>query len=142
VAEIAYEGMFILDTNRYGRDQSGVANQISELITKRNGTILVSRLWEERRLAYPINGQRKGTYWLTYFKMDSSELATLNREIQLNENVLRALVLKVDARIIDTLVTHAKAGPAEIARARRPEPVAAAASPVLAGIEVPEEIEN
>jgi small subunit ribosomal protein S6 len=134
--------MFILDTNRYGRDQSGVANQISELITKRNGTVLVSRLWEERRLAYPINGQRKGTYWITYFNMDSTELATLNREIQLNENILRAMVLKIDARIIDQLVANAKAGPAEIARARRPEPVAAAVSPVLAGIEVPEEIEN
>jgi small subunit ribosomal protein S6 len=131
--------MFLLDSNRYGRDPGGMANQISELITKRGGTILVSRLWEERRLAYPINGQRKGTYWLTYFRMDSKELSTLNRETHLNDNILRSLVLKVDSRIVDTLVTHAKAGPIEAAKAqaRRPEPVVAA--PVVAGIEVPDE---
>ncbi|HEX3869987.1 MAG TPA: 30S ribosomal protein S6 [Pirellulales bacterium] len=137
MAEIAYEGMFIIDANRYGRDPGGLANQISELITKRGGTILVSRLWEERRLAYPINGQRKGTYWLTYFRMDSNELTTLNREIHLNENIVRSLILKVDARIIDTLVEHAKAGPAEAARARRPEPAPVVAA--VAAVEGPEE---
>ncbi len=138
MAENAYEAMFILDTNRYGRDPGGMANQISELITRRGGEILVSRLWEERRLAYPINGQRKGTYWLAYFKLDAKELTTLNRETHLNENILRSLVLKVDPRIIDTLVDHAKAGPAEIARARRPEPTPQPVA-VGAGIEIPEE---
>ncbi|HWA98308.1 MAG TPA: 30S ribosomal protein S6 [Pirellulales bacterium] len=137
MAENAYEGMFIIDSNRYGRDPGGLANQISDLITKRGGTILVSRLWEERRLAYPINGQRKGTYWLTYFRMDSKELATLNRETHLNENVLRSLVLKVDSRLIDTLVAHAKAGPAEATKVRRPEPVVAAV-PAGAGEDIPD----
>jgi len=39
------------------------------------GEILVSRLWEERRLAYSINGQRKGVYWLVYFRLDGNRLA-------------------------------------------------------------------
>ena len=57
-----YEGMFILDSNRYSRDTVGVSGQISEMITKLGGEILASRLWEERRLAYPIDGHRKGAY--------------------------------------------------------------------------------
>jgi len=137
--EHAYEGMFILDSNRYGRDPAGVSGQIAAIITKLGGTMLISRMWEERRLAYPINGQRKGTYWMTYFRLDSQKLTTLNRDCQLNENIVRSLVLKVNPRIIDALVQHALAGPAEVARARRPEPVAAAAGPV---IEVPEESLN
>jgi len=67
--------MFILDSNRFGRDPDGVSGQISELIEKLGGEILVSRLWEERRLAYPIKGQRKGTYWLTYFRLAGGQLA-------------------------------------------------------------------
>ncbi len=106
-----YEGMFILDSNRYSRDAGGVANQISALITKSGGEILVSRLWEERRLAYPINGQRKGTYWLTYFRLDPKQVATINRDSQLNDNILRNLVIKIDGRIADALVSHAIAGP-------------------------------
>lgn len=129
-----YEGMFILDTNRYARDAGGVANQITSIITKCGGEILVSRLWEERRLAYPINGQRKGTYWLTYFKLDPKQVATVNRECQLNDNILRNLVIKIDARIADALVAHAIAGP----QAAKPAAEAPAA-PVSA---VDEEIEE
>jgi small subunit ribosomal protein S6 len=76
-------------------------------------------------LAYPIDGHRKGTYWLTYFKLESGELSPLNRQCQLNENIVRTLFLKVDPRITDALVSHALAGPASLRRA--PEPVAVAA---------------
>ena len=119
-----YEGMFILDSNRYSRDSSGVSGHIPEMIGKLGGEMLASRLWEERRLAYPIDGHRKGTYWLAYFKLDSVQLSTLNRQCQLSESILRTLFLKVDPRITDALVSHALAGPASLRRA--PEPVVAA----------------
>ena len=124
-----YEGMFILDSNRYSRDQVGVSGQIPEILQKLGGEILASRLWEERRLAYPIDGHRKGTYWLTYFKLDSGQLTALNRECQLSESILRTLFLKVDPRIADALVSHALAG--TIVQRRAPEPVAAAVAPTL-----------
>ena len=73
-----YEAMIIFDSNRYARDPNCVSAQIPELITKLGGEVLVSRLWNEQKLAYPINGQRKGTYWLTYFSLDSSKLADFN----------------------------------------------------------------
>jgi small subunit ribosomal protein S6 len=117
----AYEGMFIFDSNRYARDASGISAHITEMIQKFGGEVLVSRLWEERRLAYPIAGHRKGTYWLSYFKLDSNQVATIERECHLNENILRSLILKVEPRIVDALVSHALAGP-EAARPRRSEP--------------------
>jgi small subunit ribosomal protein S6 len=106
----SYEGMFILDSNRYGRDPESVSGRLSKAIEKAGGQMLVSRLWEERRLAYPIKGHRKGTYWLTYFRLDGKNLAGLERECKLNDTVLRAIFLKVDPRIIDALVEHAKTG--------------------------------
>ena len=69
-----YEAMFLFDSNRFGRDPDGTSGEIAELIEKAGGEILVSRLWEERRLAYTIKGQRKGTYWLMYIKLDASKL--------------------------------------------------------------------
>jgi len=106
-----YEGMFILDSNRYGRDPDGVSGQISGMIQKFGGEMLVSRLWEERRLAYPIKGQRKGTYWLTYFRLDGGQLGPLRRQCEINENIVRFLFLKVDPRIVDALVAHAQSAP-------------------------------
>jgi small subunit ribosomal protein S6 len=107
LAANVYEGMFILDSNRYGRDPETVSNQVPAMIEKLGGEMLVSRLWEERRLAYPIRGQRKGTYWLTYFRLDSGRLGDLRRQCQITDDILRVLFLKVEPRIVDALVAHA-----------------------------------
>ena len=127
-----YEGMYILDSNRYARDSAAVSGQIPEMIQKLGGEMLASRLWEERRLAYLIDGHRKGAYWLTYFKLDSGQLANLSRQCQLSESILRTLFLKVDPRIADALVSHALEGGASQRKAATapttaPAPVAAAA---------------
>jgi small subunit ribosomal protein S6 len=106
-----YEGMYIFDSNRFGQDPNKVSGQISEMVQKAGGEMLVSRLWEERRLAYPIKGHRKGTYWLTYFRLDGDQLTKVERQCQLNDNVLRVLFLSVDPRLVDMLVAHAQSAP-------------------------------
>jgi small subunit ribosomal protein S6 len=114
LAAIVYEGMFILDSNRFGRDHETVSGQIPTMIQKLGGEMLVSRLWEERRLAYPINGHRKGTYWLTYFRLDGTRLVELERQCQITDDILRVLFLKIDPRIVDALVAHALSAPAVV----------------------------
>jgi small subunit ribosomal protein S6 len=139
LAANVYEGMFILDSGRYGRDAEGVSSQIPKVIQEAGGEILVSRLWEERRLAYTLKGQRKGTYWLTYFRLPSGALRGLKQQFGLNDNILRMLMLKVDPKIVDTLVAHALAGPIALAEQRR----AAEAPKVEVPAEfVPPEIDN
>ena len=91
-----YEGMFILDPGRYSRDPGTVSQQISDLITQHGGTVLAARLWDERKLAYPIKGQKKGIYWLTYFTMPGDGLTGLERQCEINDDILRKLVLRVD----------------------------------------------
>ena len=123
-----YEGLFIFDSNRYARDPGGVSAQVEDFVQKLGGEVLVSRLWEERRLAYPIKGQRKGTYWLAYFRMDGKHLTALERECRLSESIMRSLVIKIDARIVDALVSHATAAvvdPSKARKAETPPPIAA-----------------
>ena len=103
-----YECFFLFDSNHYARDPGGVASNVQSLITDLGGEILVSRLWAEQRLAYPIKGHQKGTYWLTYMKLDTLKLKELNRACQLNESLLRFMFIKVDERLIDALVAHAQ----------------------------------
>jgi small subunit ribosomal protein S6 len=124
LAAYVYEGMVILDSNRYARDPEGVSGQITKVIQELGGEVLVSRPWEERRLAYPIKGQRKGTYWLTYFRLEGPRLAEVRRRCYLSESILRVLLLKVDPRIVDTLVEHALSGQIVQSRAAAIEPTA------------------
>lgn len=113
-----YENMVIFDSNKYAQDPGGVSATISSLVAKFGGEVLVSRLWNEQKLAYPMDGHRKGTYWLTYMRLDSLKLEEFNRQLTIDETVLRNLTLKVDPRLVEALVEHAKGNrprPAEMA---------------------------
>ena len=108
MAERVYEGMFLLDSNRYARDPSGVSGRIGEIIEKCGGKLEVSRLWAEQKLAYQMGRSRKGVYWLTYFTMDSNRLTELNRAAKLNGDIIRNLILALEPRLVETIVAHAK----------------------------------
>lgn len=116
--ENVYEGLFILNSDIYARNPDEISSQISRFIEEAGGEVLVSRHWEERRLAYPIKGHRRGTYWLAYFKLDTQRVKELTRQCQIVESILRFLFVKVDPRLVDAHIEHAKAGPI------RPEPEA------------------
>jgi small subunit ribosomal protein S6 len=122
-----YEGMFILDPAKFSRDPGAAAQQVADLITGHGGTVLAARLWDERKLAYPIKGHKKGIYWLTYFKMPGGNLTALERQCEITDEIIRKLVLKVDDRIADALVQHALAGEANVKRSTTtPAPAAPA----------------
>ena len=140
MAQNVYENMVILDSNKYAQDPNGLAGLVPGLVSKCGGEVLVSRLWNEQKLAYPIDGHRKGTYWLTYFRLDSQKLTEFNRELRISEVVLRQMTLKVEPRLVDALVEHAKGG----GKAKTIDVPAEPASAPTRGpaIEVPEEAAN
>ena len=108
MAENVYECMFIFNANTYAKNPAGVGKTVEEMVKSVDGEILASRLWNEQKLAYPINGHRKGAYWLTYARMESTTISKLNRACQLNDGILRHLVIKIDPRLVDTMVAVAK----------------------------------
>ena len=125
-----------------GDDIAGIAVHIGARVgaVAGPGEVLVTRLWEERRLAYPIKGQRKGTYWLYYFRGPTSMLTALNRQWEIHDGVLRHLTLKVHPHIVDAVIEHAKAGPTQHAPAAPAH--AGAAGPRMPAVEVPEDAGN
>ena len=131
MAENVYECMFIFNDNAYARNPAGAATAVEELVTSNGGEILASRLWNEQKLAYPIKGHRKGAYWLSYFRIDSSQLVKFNRSCQLNDSILRHLAIKLDPRLVEPMVAVAKGeapaaeAPAEASTDAEAETVAA-----------------
>lgn len=130
-----YEAMVIFDSNRFARERAALPAEIEKMIKTEAGEVLVSRLWEERRLAYPIGGQRKGTYWLYYFRGPSSMLTALNRQWDIHDGILRHLVLKIHPHIVDAVIEHAKAGP------QQPAPVAPVSTGRPIAVTVPDDVE-
>ena len=112
-----YECMFIFSPNSFARNPAAAAATVESLVADNGGKMLASRLWNEQKMAFPINGHRKGAYWLCYFELDGSNLTKFNRAVQLTDQILRHLVLKVEPRLIDSLVAAAKGEPAAEAAA-------------------------
>jgi small subunit ribosomal protein S6 len=100
--------MFLLDTNKVAGDVNAAAQQIRTILERNQAEILASRPWDERRLAYPVKGHKKGLYYLTYFRLDGKNLLNIERDLALNETVLRSLVLRIDPKHVETLLAIAR----------------------------------
>ena len=99
-----YEGMFILDSSRYSAGPEAAASEVLGLLQRVGGEVLASRPWQDTKLAYTINGNRKGVYFLTYFTLETQKLKELDRLVKLTESVLRHLILKLDPALVTPMV--------------------------------------
>ena len=103
-----YECMFLLDPNKVAGDVPTAAKQLHGFLERNNAEVLASRPWDERRLAYPIKGHKKGLYYLTYFRTEGKNLLNLERDLALNEMVLRYLILHVDPKMVEIMLQLAR----------------------------------
>lgn len=95
VTRAAYEAMFLI-TQAEAADLGGVVEHITDILTRHKADLIAMKKWDERRLAYEIDKQRRGIYLLVYFYADGPELTLIERDFNLSERVLRQLILRVD----------------------------------------------
>jgi len=89
-----YEGMFLLESDQPNFEEA--VEPIRSILQRSEAEVLQLRKWDERKLIYEIKGRRRGLYVLTYFKADPSKIVELERNAQLNERILRVLILSAD----------------------------------------------
>ena len=90
-----YEAMFLVDTN-IAADSEATKGMIQTIMDRAKTELIVSRLWDERRLAYDISKHKRATYILCYFRANGSAISRIERDVQLSEHLLRVLVLRAD----------------------------------------------
>ncbi len=90
-----YEGLFLL-TQPAASNLGEAVNHVKGLLDRAGAEIIGLYKWDERKLAYTIKGQRRGTFLLGYFHVDGDNLTGLDRDCNLSEQVLRAMVTKAD----------------------------------------------
>jgi len=99
--------MFLLDSAKTAVSWDESVKQVHDILTKHQSEIVASRQWDERRLSYPVDGHKKGTYLLTYFRTDGGSLKDIVADCHLSELVVRELILKVHPKLVDHLVNQA-----------------------------------
>jgi len=97
-----YEGMFLFGAAAASEPQNAT-NIVRGMIEKHGGQVLVLKRWDERKLAYEVEGQKRGTYFISYFKAPGSAVTHIERDVKLSEQVLRVLITKADHMNLDEM---------------------------------------
>jgi ribosomal protein S6 len=90
-----YEAMFLLGPIGATEPETGL-NMCRQTIERHGGKIIVIKKWDERKLAYELAGQKRGTYILAFFNAPGDAVAHIERDVKLSDDILRVMVLKAD----------------------------------------------
>ena len=88
-----YETMVLLDNREVKKGWDALKSDVCGLFAKHDAEVVSARRWEERRLAYPINGQLRATYMLVYHNAPTDSITPINRELMYSQLVLRHMTV-------------------------------------------------
>ncbi|MBQ7873463.1 MAG: 30S ribosomal protein S6 [Clostridia bacterium] len=95
-----YENLFIVSLANGEEAAKETVNKFTTLIAN-NAEIVEVAEWGKRRLAYAINDESEGYYTVVTFKTASDFPAELDRLFNIDENVMRAMTIKLDVKAIE-----------------------------------------
>ena len=94
-----YELTYIIDTAVEENARKELIEKFSELIKANGGEIeKVDETWGKRRLAYAINDKTEGYYVLVTMKAPSDLPREIERNLEINENIMRYLTIKLEEK--------------------------------------------
>ena len=91
-----YELMVILNPEIDERTVAPSLDKFLKVITNDGGSIDKVDIWGKRRLAYEIQKKTEGIYAVVDVKAEPATVSELDRQLNLNESVLRTKVLRTD----------------------------------------------
>ena len=91
-----YEVMFIVKTTLDENTVKATAESLKSVITEMNGKVENTKEMGQRPLAYPINKEVNGFYYVLTVEASNEAIAELDRKARLNENIIRHQIIKLD----------------------------------------------
>jgi small subunit ribosomal protein S6 len=91
-----YELMLVLRPDVPDDRSQAVIDRTTRQIVAAEGQIIKVQPWGRRRLAYPIDRHRDGSYQLVLFEAPATAIVELERSLLITEEVLRHLVTRVE----------------------------------------------
>ncbi|TWE10311.1 30S ribosomal protein S6 [Rudaeicoccus suwonensis] len=92
-----YELMIIIDPELDERTVQPTLDKFLKVVTKDGGTVDNLDIWGRRRLAYDIKKKSEGIYAVVTMTAESATAKELDRQLTLNESIMRTKLLRVDA---------------------------------------------
>ncbi len=93
---VDYEVTYILRPNLEENEVTERTNAVTELLKNNGGEVVSTEILGKKRLAYEVNDVREGIYAVMRFRSSGDAAHELERQLGLNEDVMRALLIKLD----------------------------------------------
>ncbi len=91
-----YEVMFIAHPDLDDASLNALVDRAKGWVTGSGGQVSQVDLWGRRRLAYPIRKQNEGQYVLMQTQMSPAGTSEVERNMRLNEQVMRFQIIRTD----------------------------------------------
>jgi small subunit ribosomal protein S6 len=91
-----YELMLVLRPDVADDKSQAIVDRTTRGIVAAGGQIIKVAPWGRRRLAYPIDRHREGSYHIILFEAPSDAILELEHTLLITEEVLRHLITRVD----------------------------------------------
>lgn len=88
-----YELTVLVKAGAVSADEEGTLAAVRGLYETEGAEFIEFEKWEERKLAYPIQGETSALYMIGYFTAPSESLDKIERRVNLADNVLRHLIV-------------------------------------------------
>lgn len=102
-----YECMFLI-SQAAAADFGAIIEHINEILERGNAEVIAFSKWDERRLAYEIDKQKRGVYFLVYFSCPVDMVGHIERDAQLSEQIMRIMITKADHLTEEEMKSHDK----------------------------------
>lgn len=91
-----YETMFIVKPTLTEEETSAQIDSVKALIEKNGGEIVAYDDMGSRPLAYEIQKNKRGYYYVVYFKISPDAIKEIERNYRINENIIRFIFIKYE----------------------------------------------
>ena len=132
----SYECMFIINCAS-GDDAAKATVEKFTSTIEANAEIVEVAEWGRRRLAYPIDDMNEGYYIVFTFKSEGAFPAELQRLANIDETIMRCMVLKLEYDAAEAAAKKAAAAEAAAEAAKAAAEAAAAAAEAVEAVEEP-----
>lgn len=116
-----YEHVYLARQDLAPAQVEGLTEAFTKVITDNSGTVRGTEYWGLRGLAYRIRKNRKAHYVLLNIEAPAGAVQELERQVALNEDVIRYQTVRVEALETDGSAMVRKAEKSERARRNRDE---------------------
>ena len=95
-----YELTYIVNSVISDEQVKDMVSRVTAYVTENAGEIIEVDEWGARRLAFPIQKKRNGYYVNMYFKAPGELIPRLERAMEIDDNILRYLTLRMDPKMV------------------------------------------